>query len=170
MFNWESISGLEKLTKIPSLRILFLVIRLLQKKKKNITLSYVQIKKMSSKVYTNTFNRVNDGRNAMDFLVGYDSTFDVGRAYVRERWTKRNDRREKESVTKIDKHTHKHTSTHARTHTPMKIYPTDNCTRPQCPLPLSRYCFRVYNVRFVLFDGRTWLGNNDSRRGKEKRV
>ena len=34
----------------------------------------------------------------MDFLVGYDSTF--------ERWTKRNDRREKESVTKIDKHTH----------------------------------------------------------------
>lgn len=35
----------------------------------------------------------------MDFLVGYDSTF--------ERWTKRNDRREKESVTKIDKHTHR---------------------------------------------------------------
>lgn len=56
--------------------------------------------KISSRVYANTdiFNRVNHGTNAMDFLVGYDSTF--------ERWTKRNDRREKESVTKIDKHTH----------------------------------------------------------------
>lgn len=115
MFNWESISGLEKLTKIPSLRILFLLIRLLQKKK-NITLSYVQIKKNVIKsIHEYTFNRVNDGRNAMDFLVGYDSTFDVGRAYSSYASVgRRGTIEEKKKV--LQKSINTHTSTQARTH------------------------------------------------------
>lgn len=86
-------------------------------------------KKISSRVYANTDISIALIMEQMDFLVGYDSTF--------ERWTKRNDRREKESVTKIDKHTH----------TQMKIYPKIyNCTRSQYPLLLS--LFRVYHVSF----------------------
>lgn len=88
------ISGFEVSTKIPSLRH-----SLVTKKYK--TSSCVQIKE--KKKFHQEYTRIQIYSIAlimeqMDFLVGYDSTF--------ERWTKRNDRREKESVTKIDKHTH----------------------------------------------------------------